>query len=268
MSTDEDFSRVDSAAALVATSTDKLPAASRILTACGIKSKRSLGPIASVFRHKPAIAYEWDEGVLEVPFRGGRLIVGLMDVPIPWSQLEGPCATAWWWPEATERMREHKYHLWVVLTRGAIEPIERRLILTKAVAAILRSTDAVGVYWGEGTLVHEPKEFVLQAKSATPADIPGPLWIDVRVEENDDGSFRCFTTGMAPLGFLEIEVTRSTLPRFELMEFVGDTVCYIVNGRLRIAPGETMGPSATEQYKVRHSSSRFDRGTVMQLVMT
>ena len=33
--------------------------------------------------------------------------VSLMPAPIPWPELEGPCATAWWWPQATERMRAH-----------------------------------------------------------------------------------------------------------------------------------------------------------------
>ena len=28
-----------------------------------------------------------------------------MPAPIPWSNLEGPCATAWWWPDATEKMK-------------------------------------------------------------------------------------------------------------------------------------------------------------------
>ena len=191
----------------------------------------------------------------------------LVPEPIPWSELNGPCATAWRWPDATERMREHRYHFWVTLLGGSIEPVERRVILTKVVSAILDDVDAVGIYWGEGTLVHEPVSFVQRAKSASAVSIPGDLWIDVRVEEKDDGSFRCFTTGMAPLGFLEIEICESKLPSDELMEFVGDTACYIVNGRLQIKPGETMGRSATEQYKVRHGSSMFDRGMVMQLVM-
>lgn len=75
------------------------------------------------------------------------------------------------------------------------------------------------------------------------------------------------TTGMVPLGFLEIEVQRSTLSAEELMEFIGNTACYIVNGRRCIAPGETMGRTATEKYKVRHGPSMFDRETVMQLAM-
>jgi len=133
-----------------------------------------------------------------------------MPVPIPWSQLEGPCTTAWWWPEATKRMKPHKHHFLVALIGGSIEPVERRVILTKVISSVVRDTDAVGIYWGEGTLVHEPSQFVQQAESVSAENIPGPLWIDVRVENTPEGSL-CFTTGMASLGFLEIEVEKSDL---------------------------------------------------------
>jgi hypothetical protein len=141
------------------------------------------------------------------------------------------------------------------------------VILTKMTSAVVQRTDAVGVYWGEGTLVHEPSEFVRQAAAVNPQGIPGPLWLDVRVEENPDGSSRCFTTGLAPLGFLEIEVAKSTLTPEELMEFIGDTACYIVNNRLQIPDGDTLGRSATEQYKVRHAKSMFDRPPVLRVKM-
>ena len=262
-------SRANNAIAMVATSTDRLPDASRLLAACGATPERPGGLLASIFGRKAPAAKDgkWEDKNLIVPFHGGQLIVSLMPAPIPWSELEGPCATAWWWPDAEQRMREHKYHFLVVFMGGSTEPVERRLALTKLVTAILADTDAVGVYWGEGTLVHEPAAFLRQAQSAAADSIPGTLWIDVRVEENDDGSFRCFTTGMVPLGFLEIEVERSALPPEELMEFIGNTACYIVNGRRRIKPGETMGRTATEQYTVQHGPSMFDRETVMQLVM-
>ena len=141
-------------------------------------------------------------------------------------------------------------------------------MLTKVVSAVVANTDAVGVYWGEGTLVHEPSEFLKRARTVSADDVPGTLWLDVRVEENPDGTLRCFTTGLAPLGFLEIEVQESGLAPEELMTFIGDTACYIVDKRLHIADGDTMGRTATEMYKVRHGPSMFDRPKVMHLVMT
>ena len=101
--------------------------------------------------------------------------------------------------------------------------------------------------------------------SISGTNIPGPVWLDVRVEPVGDDAVRCFTTGLAPLGFREIEVVRSTLPPNEVMEFIGDTACYIVNNRKQIKHGETMGRTATEQYQVSCAPSMFDRGEVMRL---
>jgi hypothetical protein len=217
---------------------------------------------------KTAQDHEWQNSNLVFQFRDGQFAVSLMPAPIPWSSLEGPCATAWWWPNATKAMERHTNHFLVALVGGSIEPVERRVVLTKVVSAVLANTDAVGVYWGEGTLVHEPSAFLRQAKAVSPQDIASTLWLDVRVEKNPDATLRCFTTGLAPLGFLEIEVERSTLPPDELMGFIGDTACYIINKRLLIPDGDTIGRSASEMFKVRHCPSMFNRATVMQLVMT
>jgi hypothetical protein len=254
---------------MVATGSTRLPEAAKILAACGVNPARKDGLLGSLFgrKSKTSKELEWQGSNLVFPFRGGQLAVSLMPAPIPWSSLEGPCATAWWWPDATKAMRSHTNHFLVALIGGSIEAVERRVVLTKAVSAVVADTDAVGVYWGEGTLVHEPSQFLHRASTASAQDIPGALWLDVRVEKNPDATLRCFTTGMAPLGFLEIEVEESSLSPDELMAFIGDTACYIVNKRLHIPDGDTMGRTATEMYKVRHGRSMFDRPKVMQLVM-
>jgi hypothetical protein len=166
-------------------------------------------------------------------------------------------------------MRAHTHHFIVTVLGGTIPPVERRVILTRIVAALLRNSDAVGVYWAEGTLVHEPASFLEQAEGISETQIPGPLWIDVRVEKNDDAAktLRCFTTGLEPLGHMEIEVSRSRLKPQELLEFVGDTACYIVNNNTPIKDGETLGRTADEKFKVRHAKSMFDRGQVMRIEM-
>jgi hypothetical protein len=255
---------------MVATSSARLPSIPKILQACGAAPQGKSGILGTLFSRKafPANGPKWENGSLVCELLDAQLAVALMPAPIPWSSLEGPCATAWWWPDATNAMRRHTNHFLVALIGGGIEAVERRLILTKVVSAVTSDTDAVGVYWGDGTLVHEPRVFTQLAAKARNNNIPGPLWIDVRIERNDDGTLRCFTTGLAPLGFLEIEVERSDLSHGDLAGFVGDTACYIVNQRLQIPDGNTMGRTAEEMYLVRHGPSMFDRPPVMRLVMT
>ena len=266
---DDGDEKGDVALAFVCTASTRLPPANQIVAAAGGPSRKSGSLLGRLFGAKPATSEEqaWEGTNLVFKFRDGMIAVALMPGPVPWDDLEGPCATSWWWPEATERMRAHKYHFIVTVMGGTIPPVERRVILTNVVRAVLRNTDAVGVLWAEGTLVHEPSAFLEQSEGISETHIPGPLWIDVRIEQNEDNTLRCFTTGLAPLGHMEIEVPRTTLKPQELIEFVGDTACYIVNTNTPIADNETLGRTATEKFKVRHAKSMFDRGTVMRINM-
>jgi len=199
--------RTSTAIALVATSSKRLPDAGKIVQANGIAGARR-GLLASLFGGKRSSDVQWQNEILVFAVDGGSLAVSQMPAPIPWSSLEGPCATAWWWPEATERMRSHRFHIVVALIGGEIEPVERRVLLTNVVREVVKSSDSVGVYWGEGTVVHEPKQFLKMTSSISASNIPGTAWLDVRVEPVGNNAVRCFTTGLAPLGFREIEVIR------------------------------------------------------------
>jgi hypothetical protein len=180
----DDDEKGDIAIAMVATSSTRLPPAEKIVAAAGGPSKKSRSLLGRLFGAKPAATpaaaqeQQWQENNLVFHFRDGMIAVALMPAPIPWSDLEGPCATSWWWEEATEKMRGHKYHFIVTVMGGTIPPVERRIILTNLVATVLRHTDAVGVYWAEGTVVAAPEAFLEQSEGISETQIPGQLWID------------------------------------------------------------------------------------------
>ena len=166
----DDDEKRDIAIAMVATSSTRLPPAEKIVAAAGGPSKKSRSLLGRLFGAKPAAAegasaeQQWEGTNLVFKFRDGMIAVALMPGPIPWADLEGPCATSWWWPEATDKMRGHKYHFIVTVMGGTIPPVERRVILTNLCAAVIRNSDAVGVYWAEGTLVHAPEAFLEQSE--------------------------------------------------------------------------------------------------------
>jgi hypothetical protein len=194
--------------------------------------------------------------------------VSLIPAPIPWSDLEGPCATAWWWPEATERMKAHNSHVIVALMGGSGSPVERHILLSHLVSAVAANADAAGIYWGAGTIVHDPTAFQEQSAELSPDNMAPHLWVDMRLEQNGDGSFRYFTTGMESFGCLEIEIDRSRRPPQEILDFCYGIVSYVLTRGATIGDGETVGRSAEEKIKVRHKPSMWDRGTAMKLEFT
>jgi hypothetical protein len=211
---------------------------------------------------------EEKDGTFVFRVSGNMAAISLMPAPIPWSDLEGPCATAWWWPEATERMKSHTAHVIVALMGKSGDVIQRHLQLTHLVAAIAAQADAAGVYWGSGTVVHEPQAFQEQSAKLSPDNLEPQLWIDMRLEQNDDGSYRYFTTGMPAFGQPEIEIDRTTGAPAEIFDFCYSIINYILTRGVQIKHGETMGRSADEKIRVTHGESMWGReGKVLKLAL-
>ena len=267
MSSPDPSPGASTAIAMVATSSPRLPDANAIVEASAKVYATPGEPADAFFINDAGDAVEpqWEDGKLVFALGDAKVAVTLIPKPIPWSQLDGPCAGSWWWPDAAKKMREHTHHFLVAVVGGPTEPVERRIILTHVVRAVLQGTDAVGVYWAEATIVHEPKAFLEQSASMTPRKIPGSLWLDVVVQKNEDGTQRCFTAGMEPLGFAEIEVPRSRMRPIDLIGFVGDFACYIVNDRKAVYPGDMVGRTPEQRFKVTHGPSMVGRGQVMRL---
>src|SRR5512133_770315 len=84
-----------------------------------------------------------------VSFSAGTtdVIVGRMPVPMPWSDLEGPCATSILWPNAAAELKAHAAHI-VVTVAADLNPVEIARQLTTATASVVRACPtALGVYW-------------------------------------------------------------------------------------------------------------------------
>ena len=241
---------------MVALDTPSLPSPSELLASFNVLSRITIDP-NSVLE---------EDGTMVFALEGDHVAIGLMPAPIPWSELEGPCATAWWWPDANEAMKNHNSHIIVGLVGGPGNLIQRHISLTRLTAAVAMHTDTAGIYWGSGTLVHEPKTFIEQAKSLSSDDLPLPLWIDFRIERNEDESYRLFTTGMRAFAKLEIEIPRSPLEPAELFNFACSIANYVITKNPNIQSGHTIGRSATEKVVAVHAPSMRDaEKTVLRL---
>jgi len=167
--------------------------------------------------------------------------VALVPRPIPWSQLEGPCATAWYWPDAADALQDQTAHLMVTLVDEGGRPIEKSRRLTELVTAIVLSCAARGIFWGPGRLVHQPEAFINQARQMTLDNLPLFLWIDFRIELLAENVCRLFTTGLAALGGAELEVGEYHGAAQELLDYVYNVAHYQLDQRKMIKDGERIG---------------------------
>ena len=137
---------------------EKPPETSRMLLSMVALDRPSLPPPEEMFETLAALAgtaerpkdIKANEGNLAFLLGGNAAAMALMPSPILWSNLEGPCETAWWWPEAGEKMRGHNSHLLVALGAESGDAVRRSLALTYLTAAVAAHVDAAGIYWGGG----------------------------------------------------------------------------------------------------------------------
>jgi len=195
-----------------------------------------------------------------VTFRLGEAVVGLVlfPMPIPWERLEGPCACAWYWPQAADQMRRHQSHILVTLLDEYGQPQAQSMALTKLVSSVARCSNAIGVYWGPGRLVHSAYAFWEMAGELTADELPLYLWIDFRVEQEPAGTLRLFTTGLEPFGHAELEVRDYRGTAEDLRVHVFSIAHYLLERKKTIADGERIGLSDEVQVTARHAPSMID----------
>jgi hypothetical protein len=214
------------------------------------------------------------DGIVQFTLEGrANIFLTPIPLPIPWADIEGACEAAATdvlrrWPAATEVMRAHKEHVLVVLSDAPPKILGQRIGLTHVVAAVLATTDAAGVFWGEGPIVHDPETFIEDAKAASLESIPYGLWVDLRVVDGSiPGTTTIFTQGLPALGHREIEVIDSKAPPLEVISRIELLIDYLLDQGPIVRDGQTFGATDEERILVRFAPSILPREDVMVLAL-
>ncbi len=227
---------------------------------------------ASLSANWPELAQVSDiseqEGTLSFRLETADIVIGVMPAPIPWSDLEGPCASSRLWPDAASAVREHKSHA-VVTVSGELLPVPLSTLLTQVTAALMASTPAsIGVFWTNATLLVPQSLFADFAVEVMPSAPPLAIWIDCRVGWLEGTSLSAgFTTGLAELGLMELEAHGATESPAELKKRFDAIAEYLLENGPVIKDGDTIGESASEKIRIVYSNSIFGaKDEVMRLV--
>jgi hypothetical protein len=192
---------------------------------------------------------------------GERFFYSLMPAPIPWEELEGPCTTAWYWPEATELMSRQTSHIIISIlpnTSSILTQVERATLLSRITAAILFNTNSIGVYWGAGTVVSSKEVFMEKINNMDIDNLPFELWIDLRLQRTKSGGCQFFTTGMKSFGHREIEIRDSKMNGNDISSFMYNIIAYLLEKGPVIKDGDTIGGDENEKIKVRYDKSMWN----------
>lgn len=201
-------------------------------------------------------------------FNVGNLNITLGDIggPIPWSDLEGPCATSILWKDADAELKPHKSHT-IVTVYGELDPIPLSALLTRVTTAVLASSEtALGVFWGNGALIIPKPIFIESAVGVLPEGAPLYIWVDFRIGRDGNSMSSGFTQGLEALGHKEIEAIKAPESVPELRERLYALADYLVENGPVINDGDTVGGDENEKIKVEFTKSNFGcKNEVMSL---
>jgi len=192
---------------------------------------------------------------------GKLFAAGLVPTKIPKKDLDYACANSFYWPKASEAVKRHENHL-IVLSMGEYETaLERMFDLSRAVAAFSECHDSVAVYWGSGSIVHEPKQFRKQLKESGTkmTELPVVLWVGFLRTGIVDGKVDFYTDGMDQLGLREFEVVGSEEKPSDILGFLYGMCQYtMIKGNV-IKDGDTVGGSEEHRITTGFAESEIGR---------
>lgn len=210
------------------------------------------------------IEIDQEERSVSLTINGHVCVMMQLGRPIPWGDLEGPCATTYFWKDATKMMKAHKDH-YICTMLGGKTKYQQTLYLTKAMAALAATSDTAGIYWGNATLVTEPSDFIELAKEATAKKPPITLWVDYRMWHGENKKFNVVTTGLDAFGKMDVEIIDSERKRSEVMNIVMAAVYVQLMGDV-FKDGDTIGHDNKMKIPTKHAKSLWEReGKVLRI---
>lgn len=234
--------------------------------ATGAPARRVEQELGTRYPHLAPSTTSDEGGSASFKVSNGDIVVACMPAPIPWSDLEGPCATSVLWQNASDEVQTHRAHLIVTVLSGRKE-VEQSILLTQATTAVLAACDdAIGVYWGNATLLVPKALFVEYAEKMLPHGPPLDIWVDCRVGWRTGKTSAGFTTGMAALGHMELEAHDWPQKPSELRERFQELARYLLEHGPVIKDRDTIGQDAREKIRVVFTQSTYgNTGRVMEL---
>jgi hypothetical protein len=234
---------------LVALSEAALPDPEVVLFSLAQEGGREVPRLAS--RSEGMATFSWDDVTIAYT---------RIPRPIPTSQTEGPCSTAWYWPQAAAVLKNHQAHLLVTMVDEGRDAIDKALRLTEFVSALVTVTSPRAVLWAPAGLVHEPSAFLEQARQSTRENLPLFLWIGFRIESLSAARLRLFTTGLEAFDCKELEIEAEEVDPQQLLSDLYNVAHYHLREASNIKEADTVGLADGRQLRAHHQESMLGDG--------
>lgn len=215
---------------------------------CGKSIKKPAGDNAS-------LAFKVDDELI---------VIGHMPIPIPHGDIEGAAKHAYNWETAIEDLKIHKSHLIVSITSGGQDQVKRFKIFTQVICSLLRSTNSLGVYEGNQSLLIPKDDYINEASLMTDDYLPLNLWIYFGYSVTDKGNSG-YTYGLTEFDKNEMEIIESSKSIEEISKFLFNMTHYVLDYDVTFKDGQTCGMSADERILISLSKGKYVNSDTLKL---
>jgi len=195
---------------------------------------------------------------------GEMIAIAHMSVPVPSGDIEGTAKYAYNWETALEEANKHKRHLIVSLMKGGQDQIKRFRLFTKVICSLLRTTDSIGVYQGNQSLLIPKEDYLNETEAMSDSYLPLNLWIYFGLRTTENGKSG-YTYGLKEFNKKEMEVLNSAKSLEDIRGFLFNITHYVLDYDVTFQDGQTCGLSEEEKIVISVSKGQFVDGETLKL---
>jgi hypothetical protein len=199
-------------------------------------------------------------------FKVGESLVALahMPIPIPKEDIEGCAKFAYNWEGVMDATKYHQSHLIITVSGYKSQTIELYRLFTMICSALLESSDSLGVYMGEQTLLIPKYDYLEEADHMDADYLPLNLWIYFGLGMNISGNYG-YTFGLKGFDKQELEIIDSKRDLDEVRGFLFNMAHYVLDFDVIFKDGQTCGLSAEERISIAELTGVFVEGKTFKL---
>ncbi|MBN1550142.1 DUF4261 domain-containing protein [bacterium] len=189
---------------------------------------------------------------------GEKAFVALMPVPVPDGEADQFAQFSLSRFRNNWRLPPHNAHLLITFHVPADNPpIVELSRFTSLLAAVIKASSAVGVYWGDAGATHDSEFFTSVASDRSVASRM-MLWSGVSIAHENDGRLSLLSLGMEQLRLPNLLLVAGKNSEDIAIETMYDLLVYIAKRGEPLTEGDTVGRTEDERLPVHYVNSPVD----------
>lgn len=208
---------------------------------------------------------EDDGKLVYAEVEGMRVVVGLIEAPVPNGEAEYWAQGNYMWKDGVEIVKTHKAQLIVCILSETDDVLAKGRLYVKLAASALKQDNALAFY-NEGA-VFPPDMYRAFCEPMKNGALPllNLVWFGIFGNDKEIG---VYTYGMRRMGKEEMEVyvPKETADLNAVRSFLLDIVDYVLSGNVVLKDGETIGFSAEQKLPITLSKGIAVDGDTLKIV--